>query len=116
MYKRQTEVESGKYCASSCPLVFAGGAERRAGEKAAIGVHQIFAVTESGFSAPSGDQAQRVSAQCQRYLGEMGVDPQVWMHAMETPKEELFYFKSDELLTLKLATGTAAKIATRAAS
>jgi hypothetical protein len=111
--KFATEVESGKYCASSCPLVFAGGVERRAGDKAAIGVHQIFAVTEAGMAAPSGDQAQRVSAQCQRYLGEMGVDPQVWMHAMETPKEELFYFKPDELLSLKLATGSAAKSTTR---
>ena len=111
--KFATEVESGKYCASSCPLVFAGGVERRAGEKAAIGVHQIFSVTEAGLPAPSGDQAQRVSAQCQRYLGDMGVDLQVWVHAMETPKEELFYFKPDELLSLKLATGTDGKPAAR---
>jgi hypothetical protein len=26
------------------------------------------------------------------------------VHAMETPKEQLFYFKPDELLSLKLAT------------
>ena len=39
-----TEVEAGKYCASSCPLVFAGGVERRAGDKAAIGVHQVAAI------------------------------------------------------------------------
>ena len=31
--KFATEVEAGKYCASSCPLVFAGGVERRAGDK-----------------------------------------------------------------------------------
>src|SRR5829696_1738004 len=37
-----TEVEGGRTCASSCPLVFAGG-ERRAGERSAIGVHQVFA-------------------------------------------------------------------------
>ena len=113
--KFATEVDSGKYCASSCPLVFAGGLERRAGEKAAIGVHQIFSVSEAGPSAPNGDQAQRVSAQCQRYLGDMGVDPRVWLHAMETPKEALFYFKPEELLALKLATGTT-KSAARAAS
>ena len=42
--KFATEVEAGKYCASSCPLVFAGGVERRAGDKAAIGVHQVAAI------------------------------------------------------------------------
>ncbi len=102
-----TEVESGKYCASSCPLIFAGGVERRAGEKAAIGVHQVFAAPGSGGPANGAngmDSAQRISAQCQKYLRDMGVDLGVWVHAMETPKEELFYFKPEELLSLKLAT------------
>jgi hypothetical protein len=100
-----TEVENGKYCASSCPLIFAGGVERKAGEKAAIGVHQVFAAPGSvANSATSMDQAQRISAQCQKYLRDMGVDLGVWVHAMETPKDELFYFKPDELLSLKLAT------------
>jgi hypothetical protein len=38
----------------------------------------------------------------------MGVDPDVWVHAMETPKNALYYFKPAELLSLKLATTTAA--------
>ena len=111
--KFSTEVEGGRYCASSCPLVFAGGVERRAGDKAAIGVHQVFAA-----SAPAGarvgdgmDSAQRVSAECQRYLRDMGIDLAVWVHAMETPKDELFYFKPDELLALKLATQSGSKTA-----
>jgi hypothetical protein len=102
-----TEVEGGKYCASSCPLIFAGGVERRAGEKAAIGVHQVFAAPGSivpASNASGMDQAQRISAQCQKYLRDMGVDLGVWVHAMETPKDELFYFRPDELLSLKLAT------------
>ena len=45
--KFATEVEAGKYCASSCPLVFAGGIERRAGDKAAIGVHQVAALASA---------------------------------------------------------------------
>jgi hypothetical protein len=103
-----TEVEAGRYCASSCPLIFAGGVERRAGAKAILGVHQVSALTHEGSSAGMAD-AQRISAQCQHYLREMGVDLQVWTHAMETPKEKLYYFKQDELLRLKLATeaGTA---------
>jgi hypothetical protein len=104
-----TEVENGSYCASSCPLVFAGGIERRAGEKAAIGVHQVFAQpkgvsTTGGGLADGMDNAQRISAECQRYLRDMGIDLEVWVRAMETPKEQLYYFKAEELAKLKLAT------------
>ena len=101
-----TEVEGGRTCASSCPLVFAGGAERRAGPKAAIGVHQVSAWTEKGTVWPGGgmESAQRVSAECQRYLREMGIDLEVWLRAMETPREKLYFFKPEELLSLKLAT------------
>jgi len=53
-----TEVVSGRYCASSCPLVFAGGVERRAGEKAAIGVHQVAAIKSAILSQ-------------QKFLGEL---------------------------------------------
>ena len=105
-----TEVENGGYCASSCPLVFAGGGERRAGDGAAIGVHQVttFAINGVAPTADKGmDSVQRVAAECQKYLLEMGIDPLVWVHAMETPKDELFYFKPDELVRLKLATGKA---------
>lgn len=104
--KFSTEVADGSYCASSCPLIFAGGVERTAGPKAAIGVHQVsaLAVAATATMADGMSSAQRVSAECQRYLRDMGVDSQVWVHAMETPANELFYFKPDELLALKLAT------------
>lgn len=108
-----TEVEDGRYCASSCPLLFAGGVERRAGAKAAIGVHQVTAIGREGAAPADGMQhVQRVSAECQRYLRDMGIDALVWIHAMETPAEELFTFKPDELLTLKLATPRGATPAT----
>jgi len=104
--KFATEVEAGKYCASSCPLVFAGGVERRAGDRAAIGVHQVAAIY-SVVNGPPRDEmsvAQNISARCQRYLADMGVNLQVWVHAMETPSDSLYYFTSAELLELKLAT------------
>jgi hypothetical protein len=107
-----TEVESGRYCASSCPLVFAGGVERRAGESAAIGVHQVtaLAASDTALTAVNGmDSVQRMSAECQKYLLEMGIDPMVWVHAMETPTDQLFYFTRDELLKLRLATEKAAE-------
>ncbi len=103
--KFATAVENGGMCASSCPLVFAGGVERRAGDKATIGVHQAFAPGDVGGDGAAGmAHAQRVSAECQKYLAEMGVDLRLWVHAMETPKEQLYFLKPDELLSLKLAT------------
>ena len=105
-----TEVENGRYCASSCPLVFAGGLERRAGERAAIGVHQVTALVANGaaLSAIEGmDSVQRMSAGCQKYLLDMAIDPMVWVHAMQTPPDQLFYFTGDELLKRKLATARA---------
>ena len=103
--KFATEVEAGKYCASSCPLVFAGGLERRAGDKAAIGVHQVAALgSTSGAPRDEMDVAQRISARCQRYLGDMGINLQVWVHAMETPHDKLFIFKPDELKSMNIVT------------
>jgi hypothetical protein len=99
-----TEVEGGHYCASSCPLVFAGGVERRAGGKAAIGVHQVFAAQAGLTQADGMDSAQRISATAQNYLRDMGIDLGVWVHAMETPRDQLYYFTPAELLELKLAT------------
>jgi hypothetical protein len=108
--KLATEVSAGKYCASSCPLVFFGGQERRAGDKAAIGVHQVFAASAPDPMAPRDDMsdAQRISARCQRYLADMGINLQVWVHAMETPKDRLFVFKPDELKSLNIVTADAA--------
>jgi hypothetical protein len=111
--KFATEVEAGKYCASSCPLVFAGGVERRASDKAVIGVHQVAAMASAG--GPPRDEmdlAQRISARCQRYLGDMGVSLRVWVHAMETPHDKLFVFKPDELKSLNIVTASSAIAAT----
>ena len=108
-----TEIEPGKYCASSCPLVFAGGVERRVGDKAILGVHQVAAVGQAG-ALPRDEMnvAQNISARCQRYLGDMGINLQVWVHAMETPHDKLFVFKPDELKSLNLATTAAVPPAT----
>jgi hypothetical protein len=105
-----TEVEAGKYCVSSCPLVFAGGVDRRAGDKATIGVHQLAAIHSAANGPPRDEMsvAQNISARCQRFLGDMGVSLQVWVHAMETPHDKLFVFRPDELKSLKIVTGVAA--------
>jgi len=105
--KLDTAVETGALCASSCPLVLAGGVDRRAATDAAVGVHQITTVKTAGLTLPGTEpemvRAQRVSAEIQRHLVEMGVDAEVWFHAMETPPREMYYFTSEELAALKLA-------------
>jgi hypothetical protein len=104
-----TEVEPDGYCASSCPLIFAAGVDRRATSSSAIGVHQVFSTGIQEVTGIEGmDNAQRTSAEVQRYLIDMGIDPRVWIHAMETPPTELFYFSADELVELDLATEVAA--------
>jgi hypothetical protein len=102
-----TEVEPNRICVSSCPLVFVGGVKRVAGTGAIIGVHQVFApdAAEAGRHDTM-SEAQRVSARCQRYLSDMGVDLKTWVHAMETPKDRLFIFSANELRELNIVTPT----------
>jgi hypothetical protein len=107
-----TSVAAGSLCASSCPLVFAGGAERVATPSSALAVHQIYAATPSDTPlasrlAAAGNamsDAQTMTAEISRYLIEMGVDAEVWLRALETPPDRLSYFSSDDLIRLKLAT------------
>ena len=113
--KFATEIEAGKSCVSSCPLVFAGGVDRRAVDKATIGVHQVAAIRSAANGPPRDEMslAQNISARCQHYLGDMGVSLQVWVRAMETPHDRLFVFKPDELKSLNIVTVAAGPFATK---
>lgn len=108
--KLDTEIADGALCASSCPLIFAGGTKRLAGREAAIGVHQFF-TTASGDTPKQSDPAQALSdaqittARISRHLADMGVDPALWLHALDTPPQALYYLSPDELTGYRLATG-----------
>ncbi len=103
--KLMTYVPDDGYCASSCPLVFAGGVTREAGRKAWIGVHRVYTLKSAIGTLQEGmAAAQQISARCQNFLIEMEVSPRVWIHAMTTPKERLYVFTPKELTELKLAT------------
>jgi hypothetical protein len=106
-----TSVAAGALCASSCPLIFAGGVERRATPGSAIGVHQIYAALPAGEKplslADAGGvmaNAQRMTATVSRHLSAMGVDPEVWLHALETPPDRLYYLSPEELTRTRLVT------------
>jgi hypothetical protein len=106
-----TSVAAGALCASSCPLIFAGGVERKADPASAIGVHQIYA-NVSAESLPVGlraagaamSDAQKTTATITRYLTNSGVDSALWLHALETPPDRLYYLSPAELTQYKLAT------------
>jgi hypothetical protein len=100
-----TEVADGALCASSCPLLLAGGLTRTVGAEAAVGVHQFYEAMKT-TTAP--DQAmadaQITIARISRHLIDMGVDPVLWLHALDTPPQTLYYFSSGEMAKYRLAT------------
>jgi len=110
--KIDTEVGDGALCASSCPLIFAGGEKRLAGAQSAIGVHQFFGLKSIGDSlsidpAKALSDAQITTARISRHLQAMGVDPAAWLHALDTPPQSLYYFSQKELKQYRLATAAA---------
>lgn len=108
-----TEVADGAFCASSCPLILAGGTARGVGEKAAIGVHQFYAVSgEPSGPAQAMSDAQATTARITRHLITMGVDPSLWLHAMDTPPRSLYYLSADEMRGFRLTT-TASAVASQ---
>ncbi len=105
-----TVVPKNAYCASSCPIVFSGGKSRVVGGAAWVGVHQIFAPPRTpGKLADGMSQGQAITARVQQHLVEMGVDSRAWIHAMETPSDQLYIFTPKELEKYKLATKVAKK-------
>jgi len=38
------------------------------------------------------------------HLTLAGVDPALWLHALETPPDRLYYFNPEEMMRLRLAT------------
>lgn len=106
-----TDVAAGALCASSCPLVFAAGKARTATAQSAIGVHQIYAALLSGdpqsalrVAGTAMADAQTTTARITRFLAISGVDPSVWLHALETPPDRLYYFTPEELTEYRLVT------------
>lgn len=104
-----TEIADGALCASSCPLLFAGGLTRIVGPNAAVGVHQFYAATDTPTRpAQAMADAQMTTARISRHLTELGVDPALWLHALDTPPQALYYLSSDELAKYRLVTTPAA--------
>lgn len=104
--KLGTRVSSGALCASSCPIILAGGVTRQAEDGAVIGVHQVFNGSKEKLSPERAmSDAQRTTADVTRHLDEMGIKPGLWIHAMETPPDRLYYLKPAEMKEFALVSG-----------
>ena len=100
-----TMVADGALCASACPLLLAGGVSRHAGDKTAIGVHQFYAPADVSLDpAQAIADTQTTTARISRYLAGMGVDPALWLHALDTPPQRLYYLSHDEMRRYGLVT------------
>jgi hypothetical protein len=106
-----TKVAAGSLCASSCPLILASGSTRLASPDAAIGVHQVYAAALSAdpqqamrMAGVAMRDAQTTTAEIISHLTMTGVDPALWLHALETPPDQLYYFSPEEMTRLKLVT------------
>lgn len=97
-------VADGALCASSCPLILAGGAERSVDARAAVGLHQFYAATDLSSVGPAQamSDAQATTARISRHLAEMGIDPAMWLHALDTPPQTLYYLSQEELQRYRL--------------
>ncbi|CAN7487042.1 ATP-dependent Clp protease proteolytic subunit [Pararhizobium sp. LjRoot235] len=103
--KLGTKVASGALCASSCPIIMAGGVIREAEQGAVIGVHQIFNGSKEKLSAEQAmSEAQRTTADVSRHLEQMGIKSGVWLHALETPPDRLYYLTAEEMKDFALVT------------
>ncbi|WYK06986.1 hypothetical protein DWF04_019590 [Cereibacter sphaeroides f. sp. denitrificans] len=100
-----TEVGAGAVCLSACPYLLAGGVERRVAEGGLVGVHQHYFGENSLLPAfLAVEDVQRGQAEVMRYLDEMGVDPRLMMHGMETPAREIYMLDAARLAELRLST------------
>jgi hypothetical protein len=106
-----TRVAAGSLCASSCPIIFASGATRIASAESAIGLHQIYAAALSSdpqnalrMAGTAMSDAQTTTAEIIGHLTKTGVDPALWLHALQTPPDRLYYLNPEEMTRLKLVT------------
>ena len=49
-------------------------------------------------------EAQKTTATISRHLAAMGIDPAVWLHALGTPPDRLYYLSDEELTRYRLVT------------
>jgi len=90
-----------QFCTSACVDVLAGGVERLVTRDAKLGIHQSKVPSRYG----SYEGGQFYVADSFRYLGEMGVDPDVAIVAASVPNDKILLIPLAEALSTGLVTG-----------
>ncbi|NNU81798.1 hypothetical protein HMH01_15280 [Halovulum dunhuangense] len=95
----------GMFCLSSCPYILAAGDARRVSRGAAVGMHQHY-YDAPGFMPVflAVEGIQHGQGLTMEYLIEMGVDPALMRHSLNTPPEEIYLLVEEELRETRLAT------------
>ena len=100
-----TTILPGMACLSSCPYVLAAGTERRVSAEGSVGLHQHYYDTPGYIPVYFAvADIQRNQGETMAYLIDMGVDPGVMVHGLNTPPEEIYVLVAEELLDTRLAT------------
>ncbi|MER8467210.1 hypothetical protein [Mesorhizobium sp. M1396] len=122
----------GAMCNSACPLMFAGGVRRVAGEWTYLGVHQITTTyirtklqyrttyrivggkkkvlntrivsRKNAGSYKTYEMSKAVEKKLAAYLNEMGIEQSVLETMKSTPASEIHQIALDDMLTMKLVT------------
>lgn len=101
----KTLILPGMQCMSACPYMLAGGIEREVSMQAAVGMHQHYYETPSFIPVFwAVKDIQFGQGRTMDFLIEMGVDPSVMLHSLNTPPEDIYILVEEELLKTKLAT------------
>lgn len=125
-------IDYGAMCNSACPLMFAGGVRRVAGEWAYLGVHQITTTyirtklqyrttyrivggkkkvlntkivsRKNAGSYKTFEMSKAVEKKLAAYLNEMGIEQSVLETMKGTPASDIHQIGLDDMLTMKLVT------------
>jgi hypothetical protein len=101
-----TTMAAGDICLSACPYMFVGGVSRAADPAAMIGVHQHYFGENTVLPAfLAVEDVQRGQAAVLRHLVEMGIDPRLMEHALQTPPDEIYLLVAEELEDYRLVGG-----------
>jgi hypothetical protein len=80
--------------------MFVGGVSRAADPAAMIGVHQHYFGENTILPAfLAVEDVQRGQAAVLRHLVDMGIDPRLMEHSLQTPPDEIYLLVADELDT-----------------
>ena len=95
---KNTQLRASDVCLSACPYILSGGVERQVAEGGRVGLHQHYYGENTFLPAFLAVQdIQRGQGEVMRYLDDMGIDPMMVLHGLETPPQSIYLLSQEEL-------------------